>query len=145
MNTTVTLSGNGYNKSIKQSVNSASDTFSFTNLPSGTYTVEGTTTLQVKSGSGPAKFCAHNLGSTFEVTKQVTIGSSGVSSVSLSFTCNNSSGGGGIKPQCSYDQGCPSRLTPKAMIIKGQKCCCPQDYSASETINRCDCCINEML
>ena len=139
MNTTVTLSGNGYNKSIKQSVNSASDTFSFTNLPSGTYTVEGTTTLRVKSGSGPAKFCAHNVGSTFEVTKQVTIGSGGVSSVSLSFTCNDSSGG--IKPilpdpctgSCSGD-------IPYPKTFNGNKCCCP---TAGEINSRkCNCCIN---
>ena len=122
MNTTVTLSGNGYNKSIKQSVNSASDIFSFTNLPSGTYTVEGTTTLRVKSGSGPATFCAHNSGSTSEVTKQVTIGSGGVSSVSLSFTCNNSSGGIIPSYTCSdggYYSSVPSGQTCDTVDYKG--------------------------
>ena len=147
MNTTVTLSGNGYNKSIKQSVNSASDTFSFTNLPSGTYTVEGTTTLRVKSGSGPAKFCAHNLGSTFEVTKQVTIGSGGVSSVSLSFTCNNSSGG--LPPLEGYHDPCSGQCNIQKYLIKfpggpngnmTNNCCCD---SPNETDNKkCDCCIS---
>ena len=145
MNTTVTISGTGYNKTIKQTTKSAGDFFSFSGIPSGSYTVEGSTTMQVKSGSGPALFCAHNLGSTFEVTKKVTIGSGGSSSVTLAFTCNTSSGGGSIIGGCPYDNNCRDSAEPKPMIIRGQKCCCPQDYSTSETINRCDCCVSEIL
>lgn len=52
--------------------------------------------MQVKNGNGPSLFCAHNVGSTFEVTKKVTIGSGGSRSVTLAFTCNTSSGGGSI-------------------------------------------------
>lgn len=53
--------------------------------------------------------------------------------------CNDIGGG------CDYDNNCISSAEPKPMIINGQKCCCPQDYSTSETINRCDCCVSEIL
>ena len=145
MTTTVTITGSGYNKTIKQTTKTAGDYFSFSGIPSGSYTVEGQTTMQVKNGNGPGLFCAHNLGSTFEVTKKVTIGSGGSRSVTLAFTCNTSSGGGSIIGGCPYDNNCRDSAEPKPMIIRGQKCCCPQDYSTSETINRCDCCVSEIL
>ena len=145
MTTTVTITGSGYNKTIKQTTKTAGDYFSFSGIPSGSYTVEGQTTMQVKNGNGPGLFCAHNVGSTFEVTKKVTIGSGGSRSVTLAFTCNTSSGGGSIIGGCPYDNNCRDSAEPKPMIIRGQKCCCPQDYSTSETINRCDCCVSEIL
>ena len=145
MTTTVTITGSGYNKTIKQTTKTAGDYFSFSGIPSGSYTVEGQTTMQVKNGNGPGLFCAHNVGSTFEVTKKVTIGSGGSRSVTLAFTCNTSSGGGSIIGGCPYDNNCRDSAEPKPMIIRGQKCCCPQDYSTSETINRCDCCVLEIL
>ena len=145
MTTTVTITGSGYNKTIKQTTKTAGDYFSFSGIPSGSYTVEGQTTMQVKNGNGPGSFCAHNVGSTFEVTKDVTIGSGGSRSVTLAFTCNTSSGGGSIIGGCPYDNNCRDSAEPKPMIIRGQKCCCPQDYSTSETINRCDCCVAEIL
>ena len=145
MTTTVTITGSGYNKTIKQTTKTAGDYFSFSGIPSGSYTVEGRTTMQVKNGNGPGLFCAHNVGSTFEVTKKVTIGSGGSRSVTLAFTCNTSSGGGSIIGGCPYDNNCRDSAEPKPMIINGQKCCCPQDYSTSETINRCDCCVSEIL
>ena len=145
MTTTVTITGSGYNKTIKQTTKTAGDYFSFSGIPSGSYTVEGQTTMQVKNGNGPGLFCAHNVGSTFEVTKKVTIGSGGSRSVTLAFTCNTSSGGGNIIGGCPYDNNCRDSAEPKPMIIRGQKCCCPQDYSTSETINRCDCCVSEIL
>ena len=145
MTTTVTITGSGYNKTIKQTTKTAGDYFSFSGIPSGSYTVEGRTTMQVKNGNGPGLFCAHNVESTFEVTKKVTIGSGGSRSVTLAFTCNTSSGGGSIIGGCPYDNNCRDSAEPKPMIIRGQKCCCPQDYSTSETINRCDCCVSEIL
>ena len=145
MTTTVTITGSGYNKTIKQTTKTAGDYFSFSGIPSGSYTVEGQTTMQVKNGNGPGLFCAHNVESTFEVTKKVTIGSGGSRSVTLAFTCNTSSGGGSIIGGCPYDNNCRDSAEPKPMIIRGQKCCCPQDYSTSETINRCDCCVLEIL
>ena len=145
MTTTVTITGSGYNKTIKQTTKTAGDYFSFSGIPSGSYTVEGQTTMQVKNGNGPGLFCAHNVGSTFEVTKKVTIGSGGSRSVTLAFTCYTSSGGGSIIGGCPYDNNCRDSAEPKPMIIRGQKCCCPQDYSTSETINRCDCCVSEIL
>ena len=145
MTTTVTITGSGYNKTIKQTTKTAGDCFSFSGIPSGSYTVEGQTTMQVKNGNGPGLFCAHNEESTFEVTKKVTIGSGGSRSVTLAFTCNTSSGGGSIIGGCPYDNNCRDSAEPKPMIIRGQKCCCPQDYSTSETINRCDCCVSEIL
>ena len=145
MTTTVTITGSGYNKTIKQTTKTAGDYFSFSGIPSGSYTVEGQTTMQVKNGNGPGLFCAHNVESTFEVTKKVTIGSGGSRSVTLAFTCNTSSGGGSIIGGCPYDNNCRDSAEPKPMIIRGQKCCCPQDYSTSETINRCDCCVSEIL
>ena len=141
MKSNVTVSGNGY--SDEQSGEATtSDSFTFDNLPAGTYTVSGTASLKHKVGNAVASFCAASISNKLSDSKTVTL--PGTSSTTLSFNCNGTSGGGSIIGECHYDNNCRDSAEPKPMIINGQKCCCPQDYSASDTINRCDCCVSEI-
>lgn len=93
LSTTVSVSGNGYDKSTTSSSKTGSTTHTFTSVPAGTYTVKGTASIQYKnSSSGPAIFCALSIGGKLSDTKSVTV--PGNTSISFAFSCGGIGDGG---------------------------------------------------
>ena len=136
MKSNVTVSGNGY--SDEQSGEATtSDSFTFDNLPAGTYTVSGTASLKHKVGNAVASFCSSSISNKLSDSKTVTL--PGTSSTTLSFNCNGTSGGGSCVDKPCQKLCCLTGSNKYLTTINGMTCCCP---SASETDDKkCNCCL----